>query len=147
ACCRAEVYPARGGDISLLISGRSGGSIRELALVADERAVARPHQPIGAGGAEKLARILPCLWPQPVAAGDLDPGAPRVDGAQQRLEACAVDAGLRIGAAEMVDHDLDAAGLQRGQDFRQIFAFDMRMNVPAEVGEAAKQRAIVECGD
>jgi hypothetical protein len=40
----------------------------------------------------------------------------------------------------MIDHDLDATGLQRGQDFRQVLALDMGMNVPVEIGEAAKQR-------
>jgi hypothetical protein len=39
----------------------------------------------------------------------------------------------------------DATGLQRGQDFRQVLALDMGMNVPVEIGEAAKQRAILEC--
>jgi hypothetical protein len=31
--------------------------------VAYEGAIARPHQPIGAGDAEKLARIVLCLSP------------------------------------------------------------------------------------
>jgi hypothetical protein len=47
----------------------------------------------------------------------------------------------------MIHHDLDATGLQRGQDFRQVLALDMGMNGPVEIGEAAKQRAILECGD
>jgi hypothetical protein len=54
---------------------------------------------------------------------------------------------VRSGAAEMIDHDLHAGGLQRGQDFRQVVAFDVRMNVPVEIGEAAEQGAIVEGGD
>ena len=47
----------------------------------------------------------------------------------------------------MIDHDLDARGLQRRQDFRQILAVDMGMHMPVEIGEAAEQRAIVEGGD
>src|SRR5882757_665296 len=106
--------------------------------MAHERAVARPHQPVRAGDAEQLTGIFPGLRPEPVATGHLDPGTALVDRTQQRLEAFAVDAGLRIWTAEMIDHDLDAAGLQRGQDFRQVLALDMRMNMPVEISEAAK---------
>src|SRR5580704_8255647 len=105
-----EVEIARGCAKNLCPRGRvgngidqpvDGGLIGEMALMADKRAVARPHQPIGAGDADKLARILRSLWPEPVAAGHFHPGAPPVDRAQQRLEAVAVDPRFRIGAAEM----------------------------------------------
>src|SRR4051794_21024340 len=56
-----------------------GGPIWKLVLVADERAVARPYQPVGARKPEKLAGIFARLWPEPVAAGHLDPGAATLD--------------------------------------------------------------------
>src|SRR5277367_6673657 len=100
------------------------GLVGELAFMADEGAVARPYQPVRAGDAQQLARILPGLRPEPVAAGNLDPGAALVDGLQQALEAVAVDAGFRLGPAEMIDHELDAGGFQHRQDFWQVFTFD-----------------------
>src|SRR5439155_6832834 len=147
ARCCAKYFRTRGRVRNGIDQPVDRGPIRELALMADEGAVARPHQPVGTGDAEQLARILLCLGPEPVAAGHLDPGAARVDGAQQRLETLTVDSGFRIGAAKVIDHDPDAGGQQRRQDFRQILTVDMRMHVPVEIREATKQRAILECGD
>src|SRR5947207_10185148 len=113
------------------------GLIGKLALVADEGTIARPHQAIGPGDAKKFTGIVDRFRSKPIAARHLDPGAALVDRAQQRLEAFAVDAGLSIWAAEMIDHDLDAGGLRRGQDFRQVPAFAVRMNVPGEIGGTA----------
>jgi hypothetical protein len=64
---------------------------------------------------------------------------------QHGLEAVAIDSGSGVGAAEVIDHDVHAGGLKRRQDFRQVLAFDVGMDVPAEVGETAKERAVLEC--
>src|SRR5215472_3859959 len=74
--------------------------IRELALVADERAIAGPYQTVGTGGAQKLARVGDRGRAEPIATGCLHPRAAFVDRAQQCLETIAVDAVTRIGAAE-----------------------------------------------
>ena len=47
----------------------------------------------------------------------------------------------------MIDHDLDAGGFERRQDFRQVLALDMGMHVPVEIGEAAEKRAVLERRD
>src|SRR5262245_48215073 len=77
-----------------------GVLIAHLRLASDERAIARPDQPVGPGDADELARIVRRRRAEPVAGGDLDPGAAPLDRPQHGLEAVAVDAGARLGASK-----------------------------------------------
>ena len=68
-----------------------------------------------------------------VRARQLHPAAAFAEQPQQRLEARRVDAGLRIGAAHVVDHDRQADLFQDRDRVGQILHVDPELQVPAEI--------------